>query len=221
MSEIRRRCGWSPILAAVLLALPMPATEADEARMAGAAGAAVADGQSPAVVGKPGDGGHTVQVGDPLPGLGEGLGPEELADLPQTIHPDGRGLPPGSGSAARGAELYAGLCVQCHGPEGQGGSAPDLAGGRSPLDSEYPDQNIGNWWPHATTLFDFIRRAMPMFAPGSLSDADCYALTAYLLERNGLWPPGSPLDAAGLASVRMPNRDGFDAFWPDRGPPGP
>jgi S-disulfanyl-L-cysteine oxidoreductase SoxD len=155
--------------------------------------------------------------GPPVPALGERLDAEETAALPTTIYPDGRGLPPGSGTAAEGAALFAGLCAQCHGPEGIGGSAPELAGGRAALDSEYPDQNIGTYWPHATTIFDFLRRSMPMFAPGSLEDDHYYALTAWLLERNGLWPSDQPLDAAGLASVKMPNRDGFDSYWPDHG----
>jgi cytochrome c len=183
-------------LCAILLGLSLPSPVADEARFE-----------------------HAAPY--PLPGLGEPLAPDAIALLPETIFPDGRGLPPGSGTAARGAALYTRLCIQCHGPEGRGGSAPELAGGRSPLDSAYPDQNIGNWWPYATTLFDFIRRAMPMAAPGSLSDEDCYALTAWLLERNGLWPATRPLDAAGLAALRMPNREGFDSLWPDRGPAPP
>jgi len=155
--------------------------------------------------------------GAPLPALGEPLDAKAIAALPATVFPDGRGLPTGRGTVAEGASLYAGLCAQCHGPEGTGGSAPELAGGHAALDSEYPDQNIGTYWPYATTLFDFLRRSMPMYAPGSLGDDRYYALTAWLLERNGLWPADQPLDAAGLATVQMPNRAGFDSYWPDHG----
>lgn len=191
--------GPSPWLVALLVLLVSPG----HLRLAGAVSTEATKGETP------------------VPALGERLDPEAIARLPQTIFPDGRGLPSGSGTVQQGALLYSRLCVQCHGPDGRGGSAPELAGGRSPLAGDYPDQNIGNWWPYATTLFDFIRRAMPMFAPGSLSDAECYALTAWLLERNGLWPQDMPLDAAGLGALHMPNRDGFDSQWPDRGPAHP
>ena len=152
------------------------------------------------------------------PGLGVPLTEAELAELPKTIYPDGQGLPSGEGRVAEGEAIFKAMCAQCHGPAGAGGTAPELAGGHEPLTSEYPDQNIGTYWPYATTLFDFLRRSMPMFAPGSLSDAQYYSLTAYLLERNGLWAKDAVLDAQGLAAVQMPNRAGFDSLWPEQHP---
>ena len=109
--------------------------------------------------------------------------------------------------------LYAQHCVACHGPGGRGGPGGELAGGTQALTSNTPDQTIGTYWPYATTLFDFIRRAMPLDAPGSLEPDEVYALCAYLLAENGIIAPETELDAATLAAIVMPNRDGFD--WVD------
>jgi S-disulfanyl-L-cysteine oxidoreductase SoxD len=165
--------------------------------------------------------GEVVEAAAITPQLGVVLDAAAAQALPATIYPDGRGLPAGRGTVTEGAAIFAAMCVQCHGPEGQGGSAPELAGGHAALDSEYPDQNIGTYWPYATTVFDFLRRSMPMFAPGSLNDDQYYSLTAYLLERNGLWSADATLDAAALAAIRMPNRDGFDSLWPETAPVSP
>lgn len=143
------------------------------------------------------------------PGLGRPLSAAELARLETTVWPDGRGLPPGGGSAAEGAPHFARLCARCHGARGEGATADELAGGRAALDSDHPDKNVGNYWPFATTLFDWIRRSMPMDAPGSLDDDTVYALTAYLLYLNGLVDEHQRLDAATLPAVVMPNREGF------------
>ncbi|MGR8919658.1 MAG: c-type cytochrome [Gammaproteobacteria bacterium] len=125
------------------------------------------------------------------------------------VWPDGQGLPAGSGTVAAGRALYAERCIQCHGRDGRGGPGGELAGGDPDLTAAQPDQNIGTYWPHATTLFDFVRRAMPLDAPWSLGDAQTYALVAYLLHLNGLLEADARLDADGLRAVRMPNRDGF------------
>ena len=155
------------------------------------------------------------------PGLGRVLTEAELTDLRHTIYPDDSGLPPGRGSVREGARVYAAHCVSCHGPEGRGATADELAGGRMPLDSDTPDKVIGTYWPYATTLFDFIARAMPLNAPKTLSADQVYAVSAYLLHLNGLLPEDGALDAAALAAIRMPNRDGF--VWIDapspRAPP--
>lgn len=149
------------------------------------------------------------------PGLGKPLGPEEIATLDGNIFPDGRGLPPGQGTAVEGKPIYAAQCASCHGPAGMGGSAGELAG-RSALDGPHPDQTVGNYWPYATTIFDFVRRSMPLNAPRSLSDEQVYAVTAYLLHINGIIAESAEMNAMTLAKVRMPNRDGFVQVWPNR-----
>lgn len=143
------------------------------------------------------------------PGLGQPVTPAEIAALGTQVFPDGTGLPAGRGTVATGQALYEARCASCHGARGAGGSAEELAGGANGLRGEPPDKTIGTYWPYATTLFDYIRRAMPPEAPYSLSDDDAYALTAYLLALNGIIGTGEMLDAAGLARLRMPNRDGF------------
>lgn len=149
------------------------------------------------------------------PALGRVVDAGEVARWDITVFPDGQGLPAGSGTVAEGGRLYAALCAGCHGEAGRGATADELAGGRGALDSPHPDKNFGNYWPHATTLFDWMRRSMPLDAPGSLDANALYALSAYLLHLNALWPAGEPLDAAGLAAVPMPNRAGFLPLWPE------
>lgn len=126
------------------------------------------------------------------------------------IWPDGRNLPPGRGSAGDGAVIYAERCISCHGVRGRGGSGGELAGGNPDLTAAQPDQTVGTYWPYATTLFDFVRRAMPLDAPWSLGDEEVYAVVAYVLSINGILPADAVLDAATLAAVRMPNRGGFE-----------
>lgn len=128
---------------------------------------------------------------------------------PALIFGDGAGLPPGSGRAGDGAALYQQQCAACHGRHGEGNTAPELIGGEGPLSRPDADKTLLTYWPFAPTLFDTIRRSMPPAAPGRLDNGQIYALCAWLLAQNGLWPAGRALDAAGLASVRMPNRDGF------------
>ena len=147
------------------------------------------------------------------PHLGKPVTAEDIAAWNISIYPDGQGLPPGNGTAAKGKALFAQKCAACHGIEGIGGTADELAGGTAPLNSEYPDKNIGTYWPYATTVFDFTRRAMPMDAPGSLTDDETYAITAYLLYRNGIIGENAEMNAETLPKVTMPNRDGF--IWID------
>lgn len=150
-----------------------------------------------------------VNAAEPYPAFGAPATRAEIARHDTMVFPDGSGLPSGLGNAATGAVLYAKHCLACHGPGGRGGPGGELAGGTQPLTSDTPDQTIGTYWPYATTLFDFIRRAMPLPAPGSLSDDEVYALCAYLLAENGIIAPDADLDAARLAAIVMPNRDGF------------
>jgi cytochrome c len=145
----------------------------------------------------------------PGPGLGQAVSAAEIATININVFPSGAGLPLGRGTVATGQALYEARCASCHGLRGSGGSADELAGGAHGLRGNPPDKTIGTYWPYATTLFDYIRRSMPPAAPRSLSDDEVYAVTAYLLSLNGIIGAGDALDAASLARIRMPNRDGF------------
>ena len=143
------------------------------------------------------------------PGLGQPATLEEVAALSMNVFPDGRGLPDGSGSVIQGASLYQSKCIMCHGAYGKGGSAEPLAGAEMGLTGEWPEKTIGTLWPYATTVFDFTRRSMPMTAPGSLSNDETYALTAYLLYLNEIVTEDVVLNKETLMQVKMPNVDGF------------
>ena len=125
------------------------------------------------------------------------------------VRPDGKGLPDGSGTVGHGKEVFAENCAACHGDNGQGGIKDRLVGGQGTLASDKPIKTVGSFWPYAATVFDYIHRAMPYQAPGSLSVDDYYALTAYILSLNGILPPDGKLDKETLPKVKMPNRDGF------------
>lgn len=148
---------------------------------------------------------------DPVTGprLGHALTAQQAQRQSLNVYPDGRGLPAGRGDAVEGKALFQQQCAVCHGDAGRGASAEELAGGQAPLTRPSPDKTIGLYWPHATTIFDFTRRAMPLNAPGSLSADEVYALTAYLLFENGLIGEREEMNASTLPRVRMPNRDGF------------
>lgn len=146
-------------------------------------------------------------------GLGQ---PVSEADLSRyfAIQPDGRGLPPGEGTAAEGATLYAETCAACHGEalEGipdVGIGGPKLIGGRGTLASAKPVKTVESYWPYATTLFDYVKRSMPFQAPGSLTDDEVYAVSAYILAEAKIIDPSQPMNAETLPKVEMPNRDGF------------
>lgn len=146
------------------------------------------------------------------PRLGKEVPAALVAARGTTIYADGRGLPAGRGSVEAGRALYRDQCARCHGAAGEGGSGGHLVG-RGPLTGPEADKTVGNYWPFATTLFDFTRRAMPMDKPGSLSADETYAVTAFVLFLNGIVDGQAVLDANSLAAVRMPNRDGF--VWID------
>lgn len=121
----------------------------------------------------------------------------------------GRGLPVGQGSVATGAKVYAEKCAACHGANGEGKPADALVGGGGSLGSKAPSKTVGSFWPYATTLYDFIFRAMPYTAPQSLTPSEVYAVTAWILNRNGILPGDAVLDASSLPQVVLPNRAGF------------
>ena len=124
---------------------------------------------------------------------------------------DGAGLPPGSGSVGDGQVVYASKCAGCHGRSGEGGYADALVGGKGTLATAKPVRTVGSYWPYATTLFDYVRRAMPYNAPQSLTAEQTYAVVAYVLFLNQILAAGAVLDAKSLPAVQMPNRHGFTA----------
>jgi len=148
------------------------------------------------------------------PSLGEPMTRAEADAIDYTVLPDGTGLPAGAGSAREGLEVYRQHCLACHGADGEGGPNDRLAGGRGTLAGNSPVRTVGSYWPYATTLFDYLRRAMPYTAPGSLDDEELYAVTAYVLYLNGIVEETFVADARSLPAVAMPNRDGFDRAWP-------
>lgn len=143
------------------------------------------------------------------PGLGQPVARSLLNQWNGDVFPDGQGLPPGRGNALEGETIYREHCQTCHGFEGKGGSAEELAGSEHSLTDDPPDKTIGTYWPYATTVFDFTRRSMPLSAPGTLSDDQLYAVTAYLLYLNGIIGADDEMSAATLPLVEMPNRNGF------------
>ncbi len=125
------------------------------------------------------------------------------------VSPNGAGLPSGSGSVSDGRRIYAARCAACNGDEGQGQPMDRLAGGRGSLTSEQPIKTVGSFWPYATTLFDYVRRAMPFDSPQSLTPDEVYAVSAFVLFLNGIVNQDGVMDAATLSAVSMPNRNGF------------
>ena len=148
-----------------------------------------------------------------VPHLGKPVPPAVLKALDISIPPSGIGLPPGKGSVAEGAAIYSEKCVMCHGPAGAGKPADRLTGGVGTLTTSQPIKTVASYWPYATTLFDYIRRAMPITAPRSLTDSEAYALCAYILSIDGIVPKTAILDAGSLPKVKMPNRNGFENVW--------
>jgi S-disulfanyl-L-cysteine oxidoreductase SoxD len=145
----------------------------------------------------------------PRYGLGRLATPQELAGWDIDVRVDGQGLPPGSGSVRDGLKLYGERCAACHGDKGEGGPMDRLVGGAGTLASPTPVRTVGSFWPYATTLFDYVRRAMPFNAPQSLTADQVYAVCAYLLYLNQIVPAEAVMDAETLPKVQMPNRNGF------------
>ena len=149
------------------------------------------------------------------PGLGKAISESDLKPWDISISPDGTGLPPGSGTPAQGARIYAEKCAACHGENGKGGRNAALVGS-PPITGIDSPKTIANFWPYATTLFDFTRRAMPWQQARTLTDNEVYALTAYILALNKLIGEKDVINATTLPKVKMPNRDGFIIRFPDR-----
>lgn len=151
------------------------------------------------------------------PGLGRVIAPEESAAYDISIPPDGAGLPPGGGTATLGQAVYEVKCLACHGEKGAGKPNDQLVGGFGTLKGDQAAvKTVGSFWPHATTLFDYVRRAMPFAAPKSLSNDEAYAVTAYILKLNGIIDDKTLIDANSLPKIQMPNRQGFLPFTPGR-----
>jgi cytochrome c len=150
------------------------------------------------------------------PNLGKPVTAAELAAWDISIQPDGTGLPPGSGTPAQGAKIFAQKCTLCHGENGKGGASSALVGG-APLTSGIETaKTIANFWGYSTTVFDFVRRAMPWQQPRSLTNDEVYALSAYIFSINKLIGENDVMNAETLPKVKMPNRDGFIIRFPDR-----
>ncbi len=150
------------------------------------------------------------------PHLGRVATPAEVAGWDVSIPPDGTGLPPGRGTPGQGAIVYEQKCQTCHGDKGAGQPNDRLVGGHGTLASKTPVRTIGSYWPYATTVFDYVRRAMPYTQSHSLSGAEVYAVTAYLLHLNGIIGEADVMDAQSLPKVKMPNRDNFILAYPTR-----
>jgi len=152
------------------------------------------------------------------PGLGKPITEADIAAWDISIMPDGAGLPPGRGTPAVGAQVYAQKCAACHGENGvkpvAPGAGPLVGGGK--IDRIEAVKTIGNFYGHATTVFDFIRRAMPFNEPRTLTNDEAYAVTAYLLAANKIIGETEAMDAQSLPKVKMPNRDNFIIRFPDR-----
>jgi len=161
---------------------------------------------------------RTDYLGDKNPkhfDIGRAPSAAEIAAVDIDVSPNGAGLPAGSGTPEQGAPVFAGACASCHGAAGEGKPPqyPQLIGGPRGVfnfasDPKIP-RTIGNYWPYATTLYDYIRRAMPLTAPGTLTPDQTYAVTAFLLNKEGIIPDGTSLDAKALAAIKMPARDHF------------
>jgi cytochrome c len=143
------------------------------------------------------------------PHFGVPADPARIKSWDISIAPDGTGLPPGKGSVAEGLAIYSQKCVMCHGVNGEGKPADRLTGAIGSITTNAPVKTVASYWPYATTLFDYIRRAMPVTTPRTLTDHETYSLVAYLLSVDGIVKKDAVLDAKSLPKIKMPNRDGF------------
>jgi S-disulfanyl-L-cysteine oxidoreductase SoxD len=152
-----------------------------------------------------------ISAQSPTFGVGKPPTPDQLKLIDIDVTPDGTGLLPGSGTAAKGKDVYTRRCETCHGPTGKEGPQEALAGGKGSLATPKPQKSVGSYWPYATTLWDYINRAMPFDHPSTLSPDEVYSATAYVLFLNGLVSENDVLDQTSLPKVQMPNRHGFVA----------
>jgi S-disulfanyl-L-cysteine oxidoreductase SoxD len=147
------------------------------------------------------------------PSFGQSVSPADLAPWDISVGPDGTGLPPGRGTPKEGETVYAAKCQACHGEKGAGRPNDALVGGFGTIASDRPAvKTVGSYWPYATTLFDYIRRGMPYNDTKSLTADEVYAVSAYILNLNGVIGADDAIDAQSLPKVKMPNRDGFIPF---------
>jgi cytochrome c len=158
----------------------------------------------------------TAARAQPGPNLGIEVSAADATAWDISIQPDGTGLPPGKGKPADGAKIYATKCIACHGVDGAGQPNDRLVGGQGTLTQLAQVRTLGSYWPYASTVFDYIRRAMPFQQPESLTNDEVYALTAFLLAKNGIIRERDEMNARTLPRVRMPNRDGFILMYPPR-----
>jgi S-disulfanyl-L-cysteine oxidoreductase SoxD len=151
------------------------------------------------------------------PNLGRAATPAQVAGWDISVGPDGVGLPPGKGTAATGVTVYEQKCQVCHGARGAGQPNDRLVGGHGTLTGKAPVRTIGSYWPYATTVFDYVRRSMPYTQSQSLSNDEVYAVTAYLLNLNGIIGENDEMNAQTLPKVKMPNQPNFIVVYPPRG----
>jgi S-disulfanyl-L-cysteine oxidoreductase SoxD len=147
----------------------------------------------------------------PRLGLGTTATLDQIRGWDIDVRPDGTGLPPGKGTVEQGEQIYAEQCAACHGEKGQQPAQgfDRLAGGVGTLATPKPVQTVGSYWPYATTIFDYVSRAMPFTAPNTLTADQVYSVVAYLLYVNDIVPRQTSMDAQKLKEVRMPNENGF------------
>lgn len=152
-----------------------------------------------------------VAAQQPRYGLGAALADAEIKGWNIDVRPDGAGLPPGRGSVKQGEQLYVERCAACHGEKGNDGPPgfDRLVGGKGTLASARPVRTVGSYWPYATTLYDYVYRAMPFATPQSLTPDETYGIVAYVLFLNQIVPQNTVLDAKSLPRVKMPNASGF------------
>jgi mono/diheme cytochrome c family protein len=147
------------------------------------------------------------------PNLGRVATPDEIAPWDISIGPKGAGLPAGSGTPKQGEAVYTAKCLACHGEKGAGKPNDQLVGGIGSLPGDKPPvKTVGSFWPYATTIFDYVRRAMPYNESKALTNDEVYAVVAYILQLNGIIGENDPMNAQTLPKVRMPNREGFVTF---------
>src|ERR1700675_2001211 len=147
----------------------------------------------------------------PKYGVGRPPTEDQIRGLGTAIAPDGTGLPEGSGTAAAGRWIFADHCTKCHGEKAQGDVGPALVGGQGTLNTAKPLKTVGSYWPYATTVWDYVNRAMPFDQPGLLKPPEVYTVVAYILNLNGIIGNDQVMDAKSLPKVKMPNRDGVVA----------